>query len=195
MAQRFACGILRRGRGNVLDIYGDYFNFPPRGASVSVNLGTEGSVIGSSSRFMVTAERLTAGVGLSGVSDKYTPLKGIDAHCGMQNVTCRQHFAAVKIYKLTKDTIKHGKKWGNTLHVFIIPVILKQPFEYKPMARALIDAARNLRRISSVIMITSPFTQHFSSHPRGLYEGVYDFVASSIYTSLSYPHHHLFSRF
>ena len=39
MAQRFACGILRRGRGTVLDIYGDYFNFPPRGASVSVNVG------------------------------------------------------------------------------------------------------------------------------------------------------------
>ena len=166
MAQRFVCGILRRSPAAVPNFYGDFFNFPPRGASASVN-------IGGSLTFMISASRLTAGVGLSSQSDKYTPLKGIDAHCGMTNVTCRQQFAAVKIYKLTKETIKLGKKWGNTLHIFILPIILKHTFEYKPMARALLDVAKNLRRISSVILISSPFTQHFSNHPRGLYQGDY----------------------
>lgn len=168
MAQRFVCGILRKSPAAVPNIFGDFFNFPPGGASASINIG--GSP--TSSYFMVSATRVTAGIGLSSQSDKYTPLKGIDAHCGMQNITCRRHFAAVKIYKLTKDAIKHGKKWGNTLHIFILPVILKQSFEYKPMARALLDVAKNLRKISSVILILSPFTQHFSNHPRGLYEGI-----------------------
>ena len=164
MAQRFVCGILRRYPAAVPNLYGDFFNLPPRGASASVN-------IGGASPFMVSAERLTAGVGLSSLPEKYTPLKGIDGHCGMHNTTCRRHFAAVKIYKLTKDTIKHGKKWGNTLHAFILPIILKQSFEYKPMARALLDMAKILRKISSVILILSPFTQHFNNHPRGLYDG------------------------
>ena len=96
---------------------GAFFDLPPRSASVMLDVGH------SLGQIMVTVARMTNGVGLSERSDKKTPLKGIDYQCGRQNQTCRQHFAAIHIYRLTKESIKQGRKWGNSLvsagHTFL----------------------------------------------------------------------------
>jgi hypothetical protein len=165
LAQRFVCGAMRRNMSLVSEFHGDFFDMRSGGATAVFNAGHRDG------KLFVTATRLTNGMGLSSIAGHKTPLRGIDQECGppRSNVTCRAAFASMKIYRHTKNMIRQHRKWGNTLHVLVLPIIIKEVWEYEPFAQAIVEVARNLQAISSRILVLTPFAQHYPVHPRGLY--------------------------
>jgi len=135
LAQRLVCGLQRRNTSVISDFHGDFFDMRSGGATVALNTGHRDG------KLFITATRLTNGMGLSGLVGHKTPLRGIDHECGPPhaNTSCRVQFAASKIYKHTLSMIRQHRKWGNTLHILIIPVIVKERWELLPLARAVID--------------------------------------------------------
>lgn len=167
LAQRFVCGAMRRNMSIIADFHGDFFDMRSGGATVAFDTGHRDG------KLYVTAIRLTNGMGLSNVAGHKTPLRGIDQECGppRSNVTCRIAFASMKIYRHTKNMIRQHRKWGNTLHVVVLPIIIKEAWEYGPFAKAIVEVAQNLQSISSRIILLPPLAQHYRVHPRGLYNG------------------------
>ena len=75
--------------------------------------------------------------------------------------------------------IKTGPKWGNTIHLYILPTILKQSWEYDPFALALYTIAKGLRAIDSILLLTSPLAQHFAGNDRGYYNNYSEIHSSN----------------
>ena len=64
------------------------------------------------------------------------------------------------------------EKWSSTLHIFVLPIIVKDAWEMKPVASALLSAAIALKAVNSKIMVLSPLSQHFAEHPMGHYVNI-----------------------
>lgn len=57
------------------------------------------------------------------------------------------------IYETEFNRYMNAKKWGKMLHIYVLPIIVKDPWEYVPLARALLAAADTLRPIGSLVQI------------------------------------------
>ena len=68
----------------------------------------------------------------------------------------------------------------------MLPVALKYDWEFKPLASALNKIAEDIFLENSRIVVLSPFSQHFASHPQGLYENYT--TVKSVNDSICQPH-------
>mmetsp|Transcript_28033 Transcript_28033/g.26893 ORF Transcript_28033/g.26893 Transcript_28033/m.26893 type:complete len:105 (+) Transcript_28033:56-370(+) len=80
-------------------------------------------------------------------------IPNIEAKCGQpfQNMTCRREVAEAHIYTTLMQDFKVGKKWAETLHLVILPVIIKYDWEFIPLAKALNDLSHSIFSFNRII--------------------------------------------
>lgn len=86
------------------------------------------------------------------------------------NATCVRERQSQYIYEQTRQGFRLGPKWQHSLHLLVLPIRLKFPWEYTPFARALYEVGAAMQAEGSQLVVLSPFAQHFPRHPHGLYE-------------------------
>ena len=177
LGQHLLCRILRANASSISYNTNRFFSMGPEGGTATINFTPYKKLISNLSinlldkkqkEVSVAVYKMPNGIGTSTIKGKYG-LNGINTKCSSKNTTCRQEYATEYIYSTTLRLIKTGKKWGNTLHLFLLPIINKLEWEYEPLARAVLDASIRLANINSAMIIIGPLNQHFAGSPRGLY--------------------------
>lgn len=76
------------------------------------------------------------------------------------------------------------------MHCLLLPIAVKYPWEYGPLAKALNELSLSILPFDSRILVLAPFSQHFPTHPHGLYENFTSVKSSneSICTAHSTPY-------
>lgn len=168
MAQRFACGLLRRNISAVH--YGDFFSMNELGAAMKFSTGTKGVDL--------TAHRLRSYLGtFNNTWSKYgVKIQGIEYACIKngtrdRDISCLIEYAKAKIEEATYNEFlrfRNKDKWGTVLHIVILPIILKNEWEWEPFVRGMTRGIRE-NNIENRFLILSPFAQHFYGNSQGMY--------------------------
>lgn len=174
LAQRLLCQLLRRNVSSV-QLFGDFFSVKSDGGvSAKINLPSDTS---ESSSLMVMFKRNINRMGCTDLREHQSgAIAGATQACGPRdrsnstNSNCIKTFQSEYIFSHTLKQFNSGEKWGNTLHIYMLPIRIKHSWEYVPYAKALLMLAKANRKFRTRILVLSPFAQHFLSDPLGLYD-------------------------
>lgn len=187
LAQHLLCQLMRRNVSSV-QLFGDFFSVKSDGGvsakltNIVTNTPTTNSVSftssssSSSSSLMIMFKRNMNRMGCTDLREHQSgAITGAIQLCGprnplnITNIQCIRDFQSDYIYTHTLQHFNSGAKWGNTSHIFMLPIRIKHAWEYIPYAKALLLLAKLNHKYRTRILILSPFAQHFLSHPIGLY--------------------------
>jgi hypothetical protein len=85
----------------------------------------------------------------------------------MYHMSCCNYFSSHYIYYSIMYIV--GRKWSETLHLVVLPVIVKYDWEFIPLAKALNDLSNKISSFNSRIIVLAPYSQHFPYHSQGLF--------------------------
>jgi hypothetical protein len=130
-AQRFACSCMRNDMK--MDQFGmNFFGMPSTGASSKIyDIPNEIDDIKKDQSVYLSVYKLYNSIGKINSKDENS-ISGLNSTCG-NDIVCRKEFIYSNIYNKTIDQFKMGKqKWSNTIHLTMLPIISKEPWELKP---------------------------------------------------------------